>query len=112
MIYMVNTLEVIRRMLSRANKRICGSRPWWPGFANGTERYNQGASYTKGKARKRKEMKATLLSFVFNNFLESGLFNALRLIQIKKSLPSKFASQVVRNACPEDMPIRPAGAKR
>jgi hypothetical protein len=47
-------------------------------------RYKQGASSTKGKTRKRKEMKAIFLSFVFNNFLESGLFNALRLIQIKK----------------------------
>jgi hypothetical protein len=30
-------------------------------------------------------MKATFLSFPFNNFFESGLFNGLRTIQIKKS---------------------------
>jgi hypothetical protein len=29
-------------------------------------------------------MKASLLSFVFNNFSESGLFNALQAIQIRK----------------------------
>jgi hypothetical protein len=29
-------------------------------------------------------MKANLLSFLLNNFSESGLFNALRPIQIKK----------------------------
>jgi len=49
--------------------------------------YNQSASSAKEKARKRKEMKATFLSFVFNNFSESGLFNALRSIQIKKIAP-------------------------
>jgi hypothetical protein len=32
-------------------------------------------------------MKAKLLSFAFFYFSESGLFNGLRTIQIKKSLP-------------------------
>jgi hypothetical protein len=40
-------------------------------------------------------MKAKLLSFVFISFSESGLFNELRPIQIKKSLSSPFASRVV-----------------
>jgi hypothetical protein len=44
-------------------------------------------------------MKANFLSFVFNNFLESGLFKALRPIQIKKIAPSKLAPEVVQNAC-------------
>src|SRR5216684_1063953 len=34
--------------------------------------------------RKGKEMKAEMLSFVFNSFFESGLFRGLRPIQIEK----------------------------
>jgi hypothetical protein len=33
-------------------------------------------------------MKAKLLSFIFFYFFESGLFNGLRAIQIKNSVPS------------------------
>jgi hypothetical protein len=38
---------------------------------------------------KRKQMKAKLLSFAYVYFFESGLFNGLQLIQIKKSFPSQ-----------------------
>jgi hypothetical protein len=37
-------------------------------------------------------MKASLLSFVFNNFSESRLFNALEAIQVEKSL--SFAASI------------------
>jgi hypothetical protein len=51
--------------------------------------------------------KATLLSFVFNNFSESGLFNELRLIQIKKIalFPTRVPGCARR--LPEDMPNPP-----
>jgi hypothetical protein len=77
--------------------------------ASSSSRYNQGASWTKGKTRKRKEMKATLLSFVFNNFWESGLFNALRLIQIKKIAPFPTRVPGCRKVRPKTLRIPPAG---
>jgi hypothetical protein len=48
-------------------------------------------------------MKATLLSFVFNNFWESGLFNALRLIQIKKIAPFPNSRPRLSQGLPEDI---------
>jgi hypothetical protein len=69
-------------------------------------RYNQGASSPKGKTRKRKEMKAILLSFVFNNFWESGHFNALRLIQNKKIAPFPTRVPGCRKACQTTLPNR------
>jgi hypothetical protein len=40
-------------------------------------------------------MKTKLLSFVFINFFESGLFNELQPKKIKKLPPPNLASQVV-----------------
>jgi hypothetical protein len=40
-------------------------------------RYNLWVSQAQAKERKRKQMKAKLLSFAFIYFLESGLFNGL-----------------------------------
>ena len=41
-------------------------------------------------------MKAKLLSFVFINFSESGLFKGLRAKKIKNPIPSQLARQVAR----------------
>jgi hypothetical protein len=44
-------------------------------------------------------MKAESLLFVFIYFSESGLFNGLQPIQIKKSFPASGAVRNVSNAC-------------
>ena len=46
---------------------------------------NQSASYEQEDERKYKKIKGKKLSFPFIFFLETGLFNVLRRIQIKKS---------------------------
>jgi hypothetical protein len=56
---------------------------------------NPEANCAKIGARKRKEMKAKVLSFVFMSFSESGLFNGLQPIQIKNS-PSYFSRLISR----------------
>jgi hypothetical protein len=48
------------------------------------------------KANKGKSMKAKLLSFAFIYFSESGLFNGLRSIQIKKTAAFSTPAVVVR----------------
>jgi hypothetical protein len=53
-------------------------------------------------------MKAKLLSFAFFYFSESGLFNGLRTIQIKKSLP---VSHCVQNATIAFLSCLPAAGK-
>jgi hypothetical protein len=45
------------------------------------------AELSQIKENKRKEMKANFLSFPFICFSESGLFNGLQPIQIKKTFP-------------------------
>jgi hypothetical protein len=56
----------------------------------------------KANASKRKEMKAKGLSFYFS---ESGLFNGLRAIQIKKLAPLLGSARNAQNACLVPSPL-------
>jgi hypothetical protein len=57
-------------------------------------------------------MKASVLSFVFKNFSELGLFKGLRLIQIKKTPFFQTRVPGCAKRLAEDMPNPPGRAKR
>jgi hypothetical protein len=54
------------------------------GFGLGEVTIQSGGELDESKSKKMKGNESNLLLFVFNNFSESGLFNELQPIQIKK----------------------------